>query len=201
MSKPKPIKEEKEVAKEKRGYRVQIIVAIIALVGTLGVALLTNVDKLRNTNSNTNQVATANSQANSLQNITTSNSNTNSLLNSYPKTISLEFLQEKLRPIYFEQGKTELSEDNMRILDDYISLINQSDFIIVIEGHIDAEDPDRNMKISSKLAYQVQEYMMNKGINGKKLSVVSFGGERNIKPEKSPYNWRVEFKVMKDWSK
>lgn len=45
MSKAKPIKEVKAPTKQEKGYRVQIIVAIIALVGTLGAALLTNLDK------------------------------------------------------------------------------------------------------------------------------------------------------------
>jgi outer membrane protein OmpA-like peptidoglycan-associated protein len=192
MSKSKPTKEEKD-------YRLQIIVAIIALVGTLSAALLANLDKLRNiTNSNANQAI--NTQADLPQNI--ANSNTNNISTS-SKTISLEFLQEQLRPIYFEfdEGNPKLSENNMRILDDYILLINQCNFIIVIEGHTDSEDPDTNTPLSRRIATLVYAHMLDKGISGKRLSVVSFGGERNIKPEKSPYNRRVEFKVLKDSAK
>lgn len=198
MSKSKPNKEEIEAAKEKRSYRVQIILAIIALVGTLGVALLANIDKLRNiTNSNSNQVLT--SQSNSLQNI--ANNNSNNIPNTRPDTISLEYLQEHLRPIYFEKGNLKLSENNIKILDEYITLINQCDFIIVLEGHTSPNAPTENMPLSSQMADLVLSYLMDKGVDGKRLSRASFGGERNIQPGDNPYNWRVEFKVFKSWSK
>lgn len=199
MSKSKPNKEEIEVAKEKRGYRVQIILAIIALVGTIGVTLLANIDKLRNiTNSNTNQTTTTNSQSNSLQNI--ANNNANNILNTPPNTISLEFLQEHLRPIYFEKGNLELSENNKKILDEYVTLINQCDFIIVIEGHTSPNRPTENMPLSNQMATLVQVYLMDKGVDGKRLSRASFGGERNIQLGDNAYSWRVEFKVFKNWA-
>lgn len=148
------------------------------------------------TNANTNQVN--NSKADLHQNIVNSNSNN---INTFPKTISLELLQEKLRPIYFEEVDSKLSENNMRILDDYASLLNQCDFIIVIKGHADAENLDNNFQLSRFRANLVYKYLLDKGISEDRFNVVNFGGERNIKLEKSPYNRRVEFKVIKNLKK
>jgi len=109
----------------------------------------------------------------------------------------------RLNNIFFEFAKAILLPESYPELDRTAEFLKNNPSIeIEIGGHTDDIGSDvTNQKLSEKRARAVADYIISKGIDSKRLTVVGYGESRpiafNTDEEGRAMNRRVEFKVMK----
>ncbi len=107
-----------------------------------------------------------------------------------------------LKNIFFDYDKATLRPESYPELDRVVELINKNPKIKVeISGHTDSKGSDEyNLKLSQSRAKSVVEYLINKGIDSKRLIAKGYGEtqpiDTNDTDEGRQNNRRVEFKVI-----
>ena len=103
--------------------------------------------------------------------------------------------------VNFESGKSSLSPEAYPILLNtcQILLLNP-EISVEIQGHTDiVGTPEFNRRLSIARAETVKRFLMSKGVNGDRLSVVGFGDTQPIADNTTPtgkaMNRRIEFKI------
>lgn len=110
--------------------------------------------------------------------------------------INLDHLQ-------FKTDRSELSEEDKKILDELFRFMRDYPQIhIEIGGHTNGiPDSDYCKKISQARAREVKDYLVNRGINARRLISVGYGKKypiaTNSTPEGRKRNQRVEIKILK----
>ena len=105
--------------------------------------------------------------------------------------------------IQFETGKAIIRPVSYPILDDVVQVMRDYPQISIrIEGHTDSDgSDDANQKLSKARADAVFEYMLEKGIEARRMETAGFGETRpidtNRTPEGKQKNRRVEFHITK----
>jgi outer membrane protein OmpA-like peptidoglycan-associated protein len=109
----------------------------------------------------------------------------------------------KLNNIFFAQSKYYLRENSypellrlVRTLKDYPAVE------IKLEGHTDNQgDPVLNLKLSQDRVNEVKKYLVQKGINGGRITTEGYGDKKpvanNDQEETRKLNRRVEFRITK----
>lgn len=106
-------------------------------------------------------------------------------------------LNETLRPIYFSERSTDLTEAQKRQLTEYAQTLGKISFNkIVVEGHTDAREAMSNVSFSQMRASIVLDFLANEGIPREKMQAVGFGAEQPLKTGSSSYNERVVIRVI-----
>lgn len=107
-----------------------------------------------------------------------------------------------LKQVQFATGKATILPNSYPILDEVMRLLNVNPEIklLAIEGHTDNRGPDElNRKLSDDRANSVMQYLIDKGIDAKRLSAQGFGPSRPIADNNTPNgrqtNRRVEFHI------
>src|SRR5688572_1460946 len=80
--------------------------------------------------------------------------------------------------IQFEHNKSVILPQSFSLLDDITKIIKDNEHIkkIAIEGHASAEgDAKRNLTLSDERAKSVMKYIVDKGVDAKRLSAKGFG--------------------------
>ncbi|MBL8636349.1 MAG: OmpA family protein [Myxococcales bacterium] len=101
--------------------------------------------------------------------------------------------------IVFAPNRTEITAATRPVLDQAVAVLAQySSVRLQIEGHTDNAGPaDQNRKLSQQRADAVRQYMIDKGIDGARLTAVGFGPDKPIADNKTAAgrakNRRVEF--------
>lgn len=109
----------------------------------------------------------------------------------------------QIRNIEFEVAKSTITGQSERILNVVLSVLNKkSDMTLDIVGHTDnTGDLDFNMKLSNDRAASVKQWLVDKGIDGTRLSTGGLGPNQpiatNDTPEGRRRNRRVEFRRTK----
>ncbi|NSW44628.1 MAG: OmpA family protein [Bacteroidales bacterium] len=109
----------------------------------------------------------------------------------------------RLNNIFFEFAKAVLLPESYPELDRTAEFLKNNPTIeIEIGGHTDDIGSDvTNQKLSEKRARAVADYLISKGVDAKRMTVVGYGESRpiafNTDEEGRAMNRRVEFKVMK----
>ncbi|MGQ9847922.1 MAG: OmpA family protein, partial [Bacteroidales bacterium] len=109
----------------------------------------------------------------------------------------------RLNNIFFEFAKAVLLPESFPELDRTAEFLkNNSTIEIEIGGHTDdIGSDDYNQKLSERRARAVADYLISKGVDAKRITVVGYGESRpiafNTDEEGRAMNRRVEFKVMK----
>jgi outer membrane protein OmpA-like peptidoglycan-associated protein len=105
--------------------------------------------------------------------------------------------------IQFENNKSVILPQSFSLLDDITKIIKDGEHIkkISIEGHASAEgDAKRNLTLSDERAKAVMKYIVDKGIDAKRLSAKGFGITKpiadNATEEGREKNRRVEFNII-----
>lgn len=109
----------------------------------------------------------------------------------------------RLNNIFFEFAKAVLLPESFPELDRTADFLKTNSKIeIEIGGHTDDTGSDiTNQKLSEKRAQSVATYLISKGVDTKRMTVVGYGESRpvafNTDEEGRALNRRVEFKIMK----
>jgi OOP family OmpA-OmpF porin len=109
-----------------------------------------------------------------------------------------------LKSVLFVQSKPVLLEESYDELDMVVDFMKQNPKVeIELAGHTDNRGrSDQNMKLSRERVNTVKEYLVKKGIEGKRISGKGYGGTRpiteNVDEETRAMNRRVEFTIVKD---
>jgi len=112
-------------------------------------------------------------------------------------------MNEMAKQIYFETDKATLTAESVQALTSIINLLKMQSFTqLQIEGHTDNTGTDkRNAELSAERANTVLEYLVNGGIDRKKLTATGFGATRpvadNSTPEGRAKNRRTLFVLYK----
>lgn len=105
--------------------------------------------------------------------------------------------------IQFEHNKSVILPQSFSLLDDITQVIKDNEHIkkIAIEGHASAEgDAKRNLTLSDERAKSVLKYIVDKGVDAKRLTAKGFGITKpiadNATEEGREKNRRVEFNIV-----
>ena len=90
-------------------------------------------------------------------------------------------------PILFETGKATIHESSYDVLEEAVLELNDNpDAVIIIDGHTDdVGTPSSNRILSNKRAESVKQYLLEMGINPKRLLTVGHGDELPVSPNNS----------------
>lgn len=109
----------------------------------------------------------------------------------------------RLDNIYFDFDKTTLRPESFPELEKLVEMLNTNENLeIEISGHTDDKgSDDYNQKLSQGRAEAVRQYVVDKGIDGNRITAVGYGESKpetsNDTEEGRQINRRVEFTVLK----
>jgi OOP family OmpA-OmpF porin len=107
-----------------------------------------------------------------------------------------------LEGVHFQTNKAVLLPESSAILDRVAeSLIAHPEVIIEVGGHSDSDGSDAsNLKLSTKRANAVRDYLIKKGVPASQMTAKGYGETQPISDNKTPegkaMNRRVELKRM-----
>ena len=97
--------------------------------------------------------------------------------------------------IYFEFDKATLSSDSKDLISEYVEFAKNAK-AIRLEGHCDERGTrEYNLALGERRALEVRDYLIVKGISGKKIRVVSFGEEKPLKRASTEQAWSENRRV------
>lgn len=109
-----------------------------------------------------------------------------------------------LKNVLFKQSKAEMLESSFDELDLVVDLMkNNPDMKIRLEGHTDNRGVAKhNLRLSKRRVEAVEDYLVSKGIDNKRISGKGYGGTQPIADNEDPMqrmlNRRVEFVIIKN---
>ena len=104
--------------------------------------------------------------------------------------------------VNFDFDSAKIRSDSAQKLDRVVRILNDNLVVRVrVEGYTDSTGPEKyNLGLSFRRANSVRDYLISKGIDQTRLSVVGFGEQNPLVTNKSragrAVNRRVEFKVL-----
>ena len=108
-----------------------------------------------------------------------------------------------LKNIFFEFDKYDLQDKSKTELEKMVRFLTENPLIkIEIGGHTDNDgSPAYNLKLSQNRAQSVASYLLQYGIDIKRISQKGYGADRPIQPndseENKQANRRIEFKILR----
>lgn len=108
----------------------------------------------------------------------------------------------KLDKVYFNLGQAVILQESYEQLNNLAQYLNENPGLkIQIEGHTDNQgDPGANQKLSLDRAFNVRQYLIDKGVDGKRIRFKGYGSSQPVSPndteENRSRNRRVEYKIM-----
>lgn len=110
----------------------------------------------------------------------------------------------RLDKLIFGLGEAKITPESYGELNTLASmLIDNPTMVIQLEGHTDFRGNARkNLKLSEKRVEAVRDYLMNKGIDKRRIKLKAFGGAepltRSNDPESRQKNRRVEVRIIEN---
>jgi len=108
----------------------------------------------------------------------------------------------RLYNIYFAQGDYKILDQSLQEISELVMLLNQyPDMKIRLEGHTDRLGGRRaNMELSENRVLEIKKYLVDQGINHKRVKIAAFGGNKPISSENNEesrqMNRRVEIRIL-----
>jgi outer membrane protein OmpA-like peptidoglycan-associated protein len=108
----------------------------------------------------------------------------------------------KIEKLQFETNSSKIQETSFPSLDEiYSLLVNNSNLIVEIGGHTNLiMEEAASVRLSTDRAKSVADYLVNKGIERKRLAIKGYGNTKPIENDKSQaankINQRVEIKIL-----
>ena len=119
----------------------------------------------------------------------------------YASVAGEEYLQEdKLETdlddkVYFDFDKSTLDAEDKNLLEQYLPEIKKAR-IVRLEGHCDERGTrEYNLALGERRALEVRDFLIIKGVSGKKIRVVSFGEEKPLKSASNEKAWAENRRV------
>ena len=115
--------------------------------------------------------------------------------------ITAAVLAEVQIMVHFDFDKADIRSDDRTILDHKAAILGANGGLrLRIAGHADERGSDEyNLALGNRRAVAVKTYLANKGIDGSRLDVVSYGEEQPLAPGHDEDAWaqnrRAEFEV------
>jgi len=115
----------------------------------------------------------------------------------------VEIKDARLNPVFFDFDKYNLTSESRQILEKNAAELKRAkDATIIIEGHCDERGTkEYNLALGEKRARAARDYLVSMGVNGSRLTVVSYGKERPFDMGHSEAAWaknrRAHFVVKK----
>jgi OOP family OmpA-OmpF porin len=109
-----------------------------------------------------------------------------------------------LKNLIFGQGKSIIDPASYKELDELAEMLRATPRIsIQLEGHTDnTGNPRKNLALSQHRVDAVRRYLINKGVNKKRVQTKAFGGKKPLSNEMTEEaraaNRRVELRIIKD---
>jgi len=103
--------------------------------------------------------------------------------------------------IYFDYDRSDITDDSRAKLDAKVPVLTQNTAVrIRIAGHTDSRGSDEyNLALGQRRAAAAKRYLTDRGIDGSRIEIVSFGEERPTCTDESEGCWsrnrRDEFEV------
>ena len=93
--------------------------------------------------------------------------------------------------IYFDFDKSELRPEARAILEKKAAWLNDNpEFSVRIEGHCDERGTNEyNLALGERRANAAMKYLVNLGIEEKRMAIVSYGEERPLDPRSNEEAW------------
>ncbi|WP_165372093.1 OmpA family protein [Emticicia agri] len=116
--------------------------------------------------------------------------------------VKVEENKFRLDKVYFNTGESGLLPESYDQLDGLLKMMKDSPTMnIIIEGHTDnIGDPTQNKRLSLERAFNVREYLIKKGIAGKRIQFKGYGDTKpiadNATESGKKLNRRVEFVIL-----
>ncbi|MBC7486188.1 MAG: OmpA family protein [Cytophagaceae bacterium] len=108
-----------------------------------------------------------------------------------------------LKNVLFVQSKTDLLPSSYPELEKLVETLNLHPAVAIeIAGHTDNQgERNKNIELSENRAKKTKEYLVEKGIEEKRISAVGYGPDNPLNTNRTEterkLNRRVEFKIMK----
>jgi peptidoglycan-associated lipoprotein len=97
--------------------------------------------------------------------------------------------------VFFDFDKSTLDAQDKNLLEQYLPAIKNAK-IVRLEGHCDERGTrEYNLALGERRALEVRDFLIVKGISGKKIKVVSFGEEKPIKSASNEKAWAENRRV------
>lgn len=114
-----------------------------------------------------------------------------------------QILKEAFNNLDFEFNKAIIKPASFASLDELSEVLNKVNWNLILSGHTDnVGSEDFNLKLSTKRAEAVKNYLINKGIAAERITAKGFGESMPIAPndteENRALNRRVEFFIVKN---
>ena len=103
--------------------------------------------------------------------------------------------------IYFDYDRSDITDDSRAKLDAKVPVLTQNTGVrIRIAGHTDSRGSDEyNLALGQRRAAAAKRYLTDRGIDGRRIEIVSFGEERPTCTDESEGCWsrnrRDEFEI------
>jgi OOP family OmpA-OmpF porin len=114
-----------------------------------------------------------------------------------------QILKEAFNNLDFEFNKAIIKPASFESLNELSEVLNKVNWNLILSGHTDnVGSEDFNLKLSTKRAEAVKNYLINKGIAAERITAKGFGETMPIAPndteENRAINRRVEFFIVKN---
>ena len=97
--------------------------------------------------------------------------------------------------VYFDFDKSILDAEDKSLLEQYLPEIKKAK-IVRLEGHCDERGTrEYNLALGERRALEVRDFLVIKGVSGKKIRVVSFGEEKPLKSASNEKAWAENRRV------
>ena len=97
--------------------------------------------------------------------------------------------------VFFEFDKSSLDAEDKNLLEQYLPFIKKAK-IVRLEGHCDERGTrEYNLALGERRALEVRDFLIVKGVSGKKIRVVSFGEEKPLKSASNENAWAENRRV------
>tara|TARA_Y100001958_G_C21215317_1_gene540739 strand:+ start:1458 stop:1937 length:480 start_codon:yes stop_codon:yes gene_type:complete len=97
--------------------------------------------------------------------------------------------------VYFDFDKSILDAEDKNLLEQYLPLIKRAK-VVRLEGHCDERGTrEYNLALGERRALEVRDFLIVKGVSGKKIRVVSFGEEKPVRNASNEKAWSENRRV------
>jgi len=118
--------------------------------------------------------------------------------NQRPVRAANKDLSKLVHQVHFNTNKAKVKSRDLKHLDQNAVWFNKYiDEIVILEGHCDERGPSRyNMDLGDRRARWVKSYLIKKGVNPRKIIVISYGESKPLDTAHNHKAWRKNRRVV-----